>query len=464
MNDLNRPLACVINLGCVKNLVDSEILLHELTRLGYQLSPDPKRAAVIVVNTCGFLESAVEEAIDTLLEASAHKQSGQCRHLVAAGCMVQRYGKKLPDLLPEVDLFLGTSFYHRFRRIFRAYLDGDDRRVWISRPDNRITHATGRVLSTPFHTAYVKIAEGCSNHCSFCMIPHLRGPYRSRSIADIVQEATRLAADGVREINLVAQDTTAYGRDREPAESLPELLRQLERVPELAWIRILYAHPEHFDGDLPATMAASAKIVPYLDIPLQHCVPHILQAMHRGSTHPDPRELLTRIRQSVPDLAIRTSLMVGFPGESEADFEALLDFVDWARFDHLGVFIYSPEPGSRAARYPDRVPADTAERRRHELMERQRSISRAKLDRYIGTIQPVLVEGPHPETDLLVQGRLPTQAPEVDGSVMITEGACRQGHILPVRILAAHDYDLEGVVIDPTTAANRLNGAERGSP
>lgn len=448
MTDSNRLLATVINLGCVKNLVDSEILLHELTRLGYRLSENPAQASVIVVNTCGFLESAVEEAIDSLLEAAAYKRAGPCRHLVAAGCMVQRYGKKLPDLLPEVDLFLGTSFYDRFSRIFRSYLDGDNRRVWISRPDNLISHTTGRVLSTPSHTAYVKIAEGCSNHCTFCMIPHLRGPYRSRAIADIVREATQLAATGVKEINLVAQDTTAFGLDRNRSESLTELLGQLEPIPDLAWVRILYAHPEHIDRDLLLAMAASEKVVPYLDVPLQHCVPGILQAMHRGKAHPDPRNLLTQIRAIIPDLAIRTSLMVGFPGETEADFQALLDFVEWARFDHLGVFAYSAEPGSRAARYPNQVPGEISERRRAELMELQRCVSRENLARCIGTILPVLVEGPHPETDLLIQGRLPTQAPEVDGCVMITDGACEQGRILPVRILASHDYDLEGAVAD----------------
>jgi len=447
-----QPFAAVINLGCVKNLVDSEVLLHQLTLAGFQLTAEPARAEVLVVNTCGFLESAVSEAIDTLLEAAGHKQTGACRRLVAVGCMVQRYGKKLPQLLPEVDLFIGTSFYQQFGRILRAHLDGDPRRVWISRPKQNSDRRPDRIQATPFYSAYVKIAEGCSNQCTFCMIPKLRGPYRSRTIDDIAGEVEELVAAGVREVNLVAQDTSRFGLDRDRPGSLARLLERLDQVRDLAWVRILYTHPRQVTDDLLQTLAASAKVVPYLDIPLQHCVPKVLRAMLREDAHPDPRRLLATIREAIPGVAIRTSLMVGFPGETADDFNHLLAFVEEVQFDHLGVFAFSAEPGSRAARLADRVPNAVGEHRRTELMALQQRISRDRLRRYPGTVQPVLVEGPHPETELLVQGRMPTQAPEVDGVVLITEGELEIGRITPVRITAAHDYDLEGTpVLNPST-------------
>ncbi len=435
--------ASLVSLGCSKNLVDSETMVKQLVDFGYRMTGELSRAELIVVNTCGFLESAVREAIDAVLEAARYKEAGTCAKLVVAGCMVQRYGKKLLDQLPEVDIFLGTSHYHKLESILESNLSGNPRRLWIGRP----LHAGGlnRVRSTGFHTAYIKIAEGCGNSCSFCIIPHLRGPLRSRPRVDIVAEAAALAREGVKEINLVAQDSAAYGLDRGEPDALPRLLEALQGVRDLEWIRLLYAYPERITDLLLEVMARFSRVVPYLDIPFQHCVPRILEKMGRAAESPE--KVVERIRSALPGIALRTSLMVGFPGETESDFMSLVSFVQWAEFDHAGVFAFSPEPGTRAARLPRKPGKKVAEKRRAILLEVQRRISRRKLERRVGEVLPVLIEGPHPETDLLLSGRLAIQAPEVDGTVIITDGTCEIGQIRKVRITAAHDYDLEGIVV-----------------
>ncbi|MFZ2445599.1 MAG: 30S ribosomal protein S12 methylthiotransferase RimO [Syntrophobacteraceae bacterium] len=436
--------ASLISLGCAKNLIDSETMVKQLVDMGYRMTDAPAEAELILINTCGFLESAVREAIDAILETARYKETGKCRKLVAAGCMVQRYGKKLLGELPEVDLFLGTSHYHELESILQANLAGDPRRLWIARPIHSEGHS-GRVRSTGSHTAYLKIAEGCGNSCSFCIIPHLRGPLRSRSESHILAEAAALASEGVREINLVAQDTTAFGLDRQDPHALRRLLEKLDGVPGLAWIRLLYAYPDRIGDDLLGVIAASSKIVPYLDIPIQHCVPKILEKM--GRPPQSPEKILEKIRSAVPGIALRTSIMVGFPGETAADFRALVSFMERVRFDHAGVFAYSPETGTRAARFPRRPGKKVAEGRRAELLEVQREISRHILQKRVGEVVSVLIEGPHPETELLVSGRLPTQAPEVDGNVIITAGDCTIGEIRNVKITASHDYDLEGQIL-----------------
>jgi len=446
-----KSFASIISLGCVKNLVDSETLTPQLAELGYSVTPDPSRASLIVVNTCGFLTSAVEEAIESILDLAAFKSSGSCKCLIAAGCMVQRYGKKLVKLLPEVDLFLGTSHYLELGRILEAWQGGSSRKLWISAPRALVTDRTPRFRSGPLYSAYVKIAEGCSNHCSFCLIPHLRGPYRSRTVEDVVAEIGRLCLEGVREVNLVAQDTTAFGSDRGDEVGLVRLLESIECLDGPDWVRILYAYPDRISERLLSTIAQSKKVVPYLDIPLQHCAPRILNDMGRGRTGMNAESLVERVRFRVPGIALRTSLIVGFPGETEADFRALLGFVERAGLDHVGVFAFSAEPGTRASRLTGQVDAETKEGRRRELMELQREISANRLRRWIGEAVPVLVEGPHPETELLLSGRLPTQAPEVDGTVIITSGPGCPGEIVPARIIDTHDYDLE---------AELLTGAE----
>ncbi len=443
-----QPYAALIHLGCAKNLVDSETIIPQLMKAGYQINPDVAQAELVVINTCGFLESAVEEAIQTILESAEYKHTGACRTLLVIGCMVQRYGKKLVQLLPEVDLFAGTSHYHAVAEILRAHQADGRRRLWLSLPRHLQTSGHPRLRSTPQHTAYLKIAEGCSNHCAFCLIPKLRGPYRSRSVADILIEASAMAAEGVREINVIAQDITAFGADRGANQGLEGLLEALEDLPGIQWIRLLYAYPGRITTTLLSTMAQSRKIVPYLDFPIQHCVPSILSAMHRGTRQPDMEGLVTEIRSTIPGIALRTSIMVGFPGETEEDFDALLNFVERVGFDHLGVFAYSAEAGSAAAKYPHQVPEAVKLARREHLLEVQRRISRQRLERLLGCIVPVLVEGYHPETNLLLCGRMPTQAPEVDGMVLISRGMGNPGAIMPVKITDVEDYDLIGELID----------------
>lgn len=437
--------ACLISLGCAKNLVDSETMVKRLVDMGYSMTREACEADLIAVNTCGFLESAVQEAIEAILEAARHKVSGKCGLLVAAGCMVQRYGKKLLGELPEVDIFLGTSQYHALETAVESKLGGNPRRLWIGRPMRISDRWPGRVISTGAHSAYIKIAEGCGNSCSFCIIPNLRGPLRSGEEADILAEAERLAAEGIKEINLIAQDTTAFGLDRNDPEALANLLEKLDAMPgPLAWIRLLYSYPDRISDRLLDVMAHSAKIVPYLDIPIQHCAPAVLEAMGRPARSPEP--IIDKIRSIFPGIALRTSIMVGFPGETRAQFKSLLAFIERVRFDHAGVFVFSPEAGTRAARLCGRPGSKTAESRRAALLELQREISRQKLEKLVGRTLPVMIEGPHPESDLLLAGRLPTQAPEVDGCVIITAGNGQAGEIRPVRISASHDYDLEGTV------------------
>jgi ribosomal protein S12 methylthiotransferase len=452
-----KPLAALIHLGCAKNLVDSETVVPQLLASGYAMSADLAEASLIVVNTCGFLESAVEEAIDTILEASRGKASGACECLVVMGCMVQRYGKKLLALLPEVDLFVGTSHFHEIASILKERRHSP-RRLWIAPPKNLADSHTPRLRSTPAYSAYLKIAEGCSNHCSFCLIPQLRGAYRSRTVEDVIDEAAQMVADGVQEINLIAQDITAFGLDRGAPQALIRLLDGLEDIPGLAWLRLLYAYPGRISRAFLETLARSRKIVPYLDFPIQHCVPKILTAMHRGAKFPDMEGLIGEIRSVIPAIALRTSLMVGFPGESEADYQALLRFVERVEFDHLGVFAFSPEAGSRAAKLSEQVPEEIRLARREALLEIQRGISHRRLKRLIGQTLPVLIEGVHPETELLLAGRLAIQAPEVDGQVIITKGTGHAGQIMPVHITAVEDYDAIGELDDqdelrePTTA------------
>jgi ribosomal protein S12 methylthiotransferase len=442
--EIHMKQASLISLGCSKNLVDSETMLKVLLDKGYQMTDELSEAELILVNTCGFLQSAVQEAIEAILQAAANKVTGRCTTLVVTGCMVQRYGKKLLQELPEVDIFLGTSHYHALETALDSKDSGNPRRLWIGRPLRVPGTDGGRIKSTGPHTAYIKIAEGCSNSCSFCIIPHLRGPLRSRTESAILAEASRLASEGVKEINLIAQDTTAFGMDRGDPDAMPRLLEMLDDISGLVWIRLLYSYPDRVSDPLLRAIAQSRKVVPYLDMPIQHCAPGVLKAM--GRPPEDPMKIIDKVRAAVPGIALRTSIMVGFPGETRADFKSLLSFMEQVQFDHAGVFAFSPEAGTRAARL-ERVPAErTAANRRATLLELQRDISRKKLERLTGEVMPVLIEGLHPETELLLAGRLATQAPEVDGCVIITSGNAEVGQIQKVRITTTHDYDLEGVI------------------
>jgi len=448
MNDRQNKKVFIISLGCPKNQVDSEFLLGALIREGYKVTQGPEEAGIILINTCAFIQPAVEESIDTVLEMADFKQSGRAWALVVTGCLPQRYQDDLALSLPEVDLFCGAGEINLLPSLLENLARGVkfESRL-LSEPGFVPTEPGLRMQAAPFFRAYLKIAEGCSNACSYCLIPKLRGPYRSRPLQDLLAEAHLLAENGVKELILIAQDTTAYGRDLDPPVSLPTLLNRLAHVQGLKWLRIMYAYPNGVSDELIEVMAKEPKICAYLDLPLQHSSPGVLQRMGRGH-NPDLSGLLTRLRQDLPELSLRTTIMVGFPGETDADFEHLMEFVQESRFNHLGVFKFFPEAGSAAARFSDQVPQKIKEKRRRKLMALQRRISRELNRSLIGRTLPVLIEGPSEETDLLLTGRTQGQAPDADGLVFITKGKAKVGEIQPVKITQAHDYDLVGETLD----------------
>ncbi|RME50082.1 MAG: 30S ribosomal protein S12 methylthiotransferase RimO [Deltaproteobacteria bacterium] len=441
----------MISLGCPKNLVDSEVMLGTLSRERFEITTDPQEAGIIVVNTCGFIESAKEESIEAILEAARHKETGKAEYLVVAGCLVQRYAAELAREIPEVDLFIGTGAYHRIADLLaeREATCSSGARIVVGKPGGISTAMGPRLLATPPYTTYLKIAEGCSRRCSFCIIPRLRGGGRSRPIDALVAEARALAEAGCVEFNLVAQDLTAYGRDLGDGTTLARLLAELVKIPRIRWIRLLYAYPWGFDDELLSLLRNEEKLCKYIDLPLQHIDDEILAGMRRDVTRGEIEELLGRIRDAVPGIVLRTSFIVGFPGETEAHFEELLRFVERQRFDRVGVFTYSPEEGTPAWKLPGRVSERIKARRRKQLMAAQARISAEKNRALLGRVVPVLVEGFSEETDLLLAGRMATQAPEVDGSVYINDGFAQPGEIVPVRITDTHPYDLVGEVVLP---------------
>ncbi len=451
----------LVTLGCPKNRVDSELMLGGFLAHGYELVDDPARAEVIVVNTCAFIGPAKEESVDTILELGRYKEDGvgRCETLVVTGCLTQRYSGQLQQELPEVDHFVGTGAYAELPDLLAAR---QLPRAVVPDPEYLHDARTPRVNSLPAYTAYLKISEGCDNQCQFCIIPTLRGAQRSRPIADVVAEARDLAARGAVELNLVAQDLTAYGHDLPGRPRLHELLDALAELPA-RWIRLHYAYPRDFPDALIDAIAKHPNVVKYLDMPLQHCSDKLLRRMRRGRDSRFLRELLAELRARVPGLVLRTSLIAGLPGETEADFEELCDFVREQRFERLGVFEYSDEEGTGAFEMDGKVPARTIRRRRRELMAIQRKINREQNRRLIGQSVQVLVEGPSPETEHLLVGRHAGQAPEIDGQVYINDGAAAPGSLVTVRVEQAADYDLvgpiesgAGVQAPPRPAAVRL--------
>jgi len=438
----------LLSLGCAKNRVDSEVILGGLISAGYRPEDDPLKAQLIVVNTCSFVENAAQESIDTILELAQAKKKGACRLLVVTGCLPQRYGRKLADAMPEVDLFLGTGTFHRLSSLLSRRQPGDLQEIHLDPPRFLMNAETPRVLSGPFYSAYLKVAEGCSNRCAFCTIPAIRGPYRSRPLGDLLREADWLALQGVRELNLVAQDTTAYGEDLGPTPRLADLLDTLAGTGLFSWIRVLYAYPQRITGRLLEVIGTHPSICPYLDIPFQHASERVLRAMGRSGSPTEFLRLVQWLRAQLPNLTLRTTLMVGFPGETDDDFQELYEFVEEVRFQRLGIFAYSPEQGTAAARLADSVPKRVKTRRLRKLAALQEKISLAYHRRLIGTTQPVLVEGPSPETELLLEGRLASQAPEVDGRVLISSGCGRVGEIMPVRLAEAYPHDLVGEIVE----------------
>ncbi len=437
-----------VSLGCAKNLVDTEIMLGRLTQSGWEVVDTPEAAQLLLVNTCGFIQEACREAVDTILELARHKEADPAKRLLVTGCLVQRYGEALALGLPEVDYFVGVHDFPDLTEILDRRPGTGDGRLFHQAPPYAYGQPEARYPATPRHLAYLKIAEGCSHRCTFCVIPQIRGPYRSRLLPALVAEAEALAASGVKELILVAQDTTAYGLEQPGHPGLPELLQALGAIAGFTWIRLLYAHPARLTRELLEVMAANPRLCPYLDIPIQHGHDAVLKRMGRGYNRKQILAAVRLIREVLPAATLRTTVMVGFPGETEANFAALKELIETVRFDHLGVFLYSPEEGAPASRLPEAVPRRLARQRARSLKAIQASIVKARLKALVGTVQPLLVEGVSTESDYLLSGRLISQAPDIDGQVYITAGTGRVGEIQRVRLTRALPYDLVGEIVE----------------
>ena len=443
-----------ISLGCPKNLVDSEVMMGHLKQSGYEITTDASEADTLVVNTCGFIESARQESIDAILEAARSKTEGKAQRLVVAGCLVERYREELRAEMPEVDAFIGTNQIGDITKVC------DERTNTRSLPilpigNQSATYlydeSTPRVISTPGYTAYIKIAEGCDRPCAFCFIPQMRGHFRSRRFGSVLNEAQQLAEKGVKEIVLVAQDSSRYGEDLGQQDALAHLLRELSHLDGIRWVRVMYTYPTHISDAFLDVLATEPKAVKYLDMPLQHASANVLKSMRRGGTRASLERLIKRVRKHVPGIAIRTTFITGFPGETEEDFEELLTFIRNVEFDRVGVFTYSDEEGTAAYELPNKVDSRTASRRRARLMKEQARISRRRNEERVGGVVRVLFEGESTETDLLWQGRMETQAAEIDGCVLINDAPENfepvPGKFVNVLITEAHDYDLVGRIV-----------------
>ena len=443
------PTFHFISLGCPKNRVDSEVVAADLLARGFVAQDEPQGADVIVVNTCAFIQPAVDEAIDTLLAAAELKKEGLVGRVVGLGCLPQRYGPELAQEMGEIDLFVTAKALDRAGQEIAALLGPEpSERFADSRERFLYGSATARALTTPAGSAYVKIAEGCPNRCAYCTIPDIRGPQRSRPVQDIAAEVAALYQNGIREVNLVAQDLTAYGRDLGPKTDLARLLQALDKEEGPPWIRLLYLNPGVVTDRLLETIANSKRVLPYLDLPLQHSVPRLIRAMNRRPPGDDTLAWVSSVRAKLPGAVLRTSLMVGFPGETEADFEALLEFVEAARFDHLGAFVFCPEEGTKAAGMAGQVSEEEAKARLDALLELQGRISQGRNQARVGQEVEVLVEGLHPESDLLLASRAWFQAPEVDGTTIIRAGQGQPGQIQKALIVEAQTYDLVAELIE----------------
>ena len=467
-----------VSLGCPKNLVDSEVMMGLLSAGGAQITPRAEDADIIVVNTCSFIDRAQQESVDTILEMARHKATGRAQKLIVAGCLVERYRNEIQKNIPEVDAVVGTGELEQILNaagieprqqthspfvILSGRSEGEAREAagrfskdaWdgaiADLPNYLYDENTPRMLATPKYSAYIKIAEGCDHPCSFCIIPQLRGKFRSRRFESVIVEAQRLAQQGVREITLIGQDTTCYGEDLGLKDGLALLLERLAQIKELRWVRFLYAYPNKITGRLLETIAAHDKLCSYIDVPLQHASPAVLKRMKRGAGADIFLRSIEKMRREIAGLTLRTSFIVGFPGETEADFEQLCGFVREAQFDWLGVFSYSDEEGAQAFALEDKVPAREVERRRKKLMAMQKQISRKKKRALIGQQFDLLLEGPSAETELLWEGRTAMQAPEIDGTVYVNDFGdqeeAREGEFYHCEITEAHDYDLVARIV-----------------
>src|SRR5271169_6306917 len=451
---LTMPKVGFVSLGCPKNLVDSEVMMGILSRAGYEITPRAGDADVLVVNTCSFIAPAQQESVQSILEMAEYKKFGRAQKLIVAGCMVEQYRNEIREQIPEVDAVIGTGEVEKILEVCEGKIRPDADPAGV--PTYLYHDLTPRLLATPSHTAYIKINEGCDHPCSFCVIPQLRGRFRSRRFESVVSEAQNLAAAGVREINLIGQDTTFYGEDLGLRDGLPTLLERLARIEELHWIRFLYCYPNRITPKLLQTIAAHPRLVKYLDIPLQHASRSILARMKRGSNGDAFLKMLEKIRKTIPGVSIRTSFIVGFPGETEKDFRELCDFVRAAEFDWMGVFSYSDEDAAKSFALEDKVEAKTIQRRKNALMALQKTISKRKLRPNVGQRMQVMLEGPSKDTELIWEARLEGMAPEIDGKVYITEfegvtDAAQlpaPGTLATIEITETKDYDLIGRVTE----------------
>lgn len=444
-----------ISLGCPKNLLDSEVMMGQLQQSGYHITSDAAEADTVVVNTCGFIESAKQESIDAILEAARLKAEGRATRLVVAGCLVERYRDELKAQMPEVDAFIGTS---QIKEILDVCDQKTNLRALPIVPlgNQSATYlydeSTPRVLATPGHYAYIKIAEGCDRPCAFCFIPQMRGHFRSRRFGSVIAEAHQLAEEGVKELILVAQDSSRYGEDLGKQDALAHLLREVSRTDGIEWVRVMYTYPTHISDTFLEVLAEEPKAVKYLDIPLQHASQSVLKLMKRGGNRGSLERLIERARKAVPGLAVRTTFITGFPGETEDDFDQLIAFVRNVEFDRVGVFTYSDEEGTPAFNLPNKVDPKIAKRRRDRLMKEQSKIARRKHKTMIGQTVRAMFEGESNESDLLWQARLETQAPDIDGCVLINDAPDGfdpvPGKMVKVLITETLDYDVMGCITE----------------
>ena len=444
----------MVSLGCPKNLVDSEVMMGMLAREGYEITSDSEAADVVVINTCGFIDSARQESVETILEMAQLKQTGNLKRLVVAGCLVERFRDELQREIPEIDACIGVNELKEIesavepngRRKLPVYSDG------ATAPELYLyDETTPRLRATAPYTSYVKIAEGCDHTCAFCIIPRLRGSFRSRSPESILREVEMLAAQGVKEFVLISQDTTTYGSDLALKDGLAQLVNSIADVPGVEWVRFLYCYPTAITDELLRVMASRPNVCKYFDIPLQHVSRRVLQRMRRGGARESYERLIRRIREHVPGVAVRTTFIVGFPGERQEDFDELVDFVREMEFDRVGVFTYSDEENSAAFELDEKVDPSVAKKREARLMKEQARVSRRKNRKLVGKRLRVLLEGRSKESDLLLEGRSESQAPEIDGSVLINDvpegSVVRPGDFVTVEITEAHDYDLIGRIV-----------------
>ncbi len=451
MSETKAPKIGFVSLGCPKNLVDSEVMLGTLARHGYSITPNKEDADVIVVNTCGFIDSAKQESIDAILEMAELKTQGNCKKLVVAGCLAERYRAQIREQIPEIDFAFGPDELGRIMEAVQldsshAFPDVSIDALYTSKEVPTIP----RILTTPSYMAYLKISEGCDHVCTFCAIPGFRGRFRSRSIRDLAAESRRLAEQGVRELVIVSQDTMAYGKDIGLPDGITMLLRELVKVDGLRWVRFLYCYPNTVTGELVRLVAEEERLCKYFDIPYQHASRKVLDRMLRGGNRDIYERQVEGIRKLMPDAGIRTSFITGFPGETEQDFDEVLTFVNNAGFDNVGVFLYSDEEGTGAFDLDGKIPRRTAVRRRNQLMKQQAKISKKKLQAMVGRSVEVLFEGRSDESDLLLQGRMQTQAPEIDGHVLINDTNDREpviGEFYPIEITESLEYDLIGKIL-----------------